>query len=113
MDINTVALTGNLTRDPELRQVGDNAVVSMRVASQGFGDKTNYFDVAAWGKLAGLCDDFLSKGSAVAVSGRLEYREYTDKEGNKRAAVQVTANDVKFPPKGSNASAPTTELDFS
>jgi single-strand DNA-binding protein len=113
VDLNVVALTGNLTRDPELRQTGTGkSVVSLRVAVNGFGDKTSFLDLTAWDKTADIAAQYLGKGSAVAVSGRLQQREYTDKEGNKRSAVEIVVNDLKLPAKGATAAAPAEEFDF-
>lgn len=99
MDILNVTLTGNLTRDPELRDLpSGQKVVNLRVASATFGDKTVYTDVSAFDKLAELVAQFLAKGAQVTVSGRLDFREW-EKNGEKRSAHSVVANSIKFPPK--------------
>ena len=104
-NINRVVLTGNLTRDPELRSTGSGlAVCSMRIASNTrrkdqsgqWVDKPNYFDVTVFGAQGENCHRFLSKGRPVAVDGRLEWREYTDKDQNKRQAVEIVADGVQF-----------------
>ena len=105
-NINRVVLTGNLTRDPELRSTGSGmSVCSLRVAcntrrkDQSTGDwvdKPNYFDVTVWGAQGENCARFLSKGRPVAVDGRLEWREWQDKEGNTRQAVDIIADSVQF-----------------
>src|SRR5688500_17489828 len=105
-NINRVIITGNLTRDPELRHTGgDTAVCSLRIASntrrkdQSSGewvDKPNYFDVTVWGAQGENCANYLSKGRPVAIDGRLEWREYQDKDGNKRQSVDVFADSVQF-----------------
>ena len=89
-NINRVVLTGNLTRDPELRALpSGTSVCSLRIASntrrkdQSTGewvDKPNYFDVTVWGAQGENCAQYLSKGRPVAVDGRLEWREWEDKE---------------------------------
>lgn len=100
MDLNSVALSGNLTRDPELRQTnGGKDVVSLRVAARTFGDKSVFVDVTAWEKLAVIMADAFAKGSRIALTGRLEYREWDDKDGNKRNALSIVATDVVFPPR--------------
>ena len=104
-NINRVVLTGNLTRDPELRSTpSGTSVCSLRVAcntrrkdpSGEWVDKPNYFDVTVWGAQGENCATYLSKGRPVAVDGRLEWREFQDKDGNKRQAVEIVADSVQF-----------------
>jgi single-strand DNA-binding protein len=104
-NINRVVLTGNLTRDPELRTTPSGmSVCSLRIASNsrrkdGSGnwvDKPNYFDVTVWGAQGENCAQYLSKGRPVAVDGRLEWREWDDQSGNKRQAVDIIADSVQF-----------------
>ena len=104
-NINRVILTGNLTRDPELRSTGSGlSVCSLRIASNtrrkgadgNWEDKPNYFDVTVFGAQGDNCARFLAKGRPVAVDGRLEWREWTDKEGNKRQSVEIIADAVQF-----------------
>src|SRR5881398_2794802 len=104
-NINRVVLTGNLTRDPELRSTqGGTSVCSLRVAcntrrkgpSGDWEDKPNYFDVTVWGAQGENCSRFLSKGRPVAIDGRLEWREWEDREGNKRQSVEIIADSVQF-----------------
>jgi single-strand DNA-binding protein len=104
-NINVVVLTGNLTRDPELRSTGNGTpVCSMRIAtntrrkdaSGQWVDKPNYFDVTVWGAQGENCSRFLSRGRPVAVEGRLEWREWDTPNGEKRQAVEIIANSVQF-----------------
>ena len=105
-NINRVIITGNLTRDPELRHTGGGtAVCSLRVAvntrrkDQSTGewvDKPNFFDVTVWGAQGENCAQYLSKGRPVAVDGRLEWREWQDQQGNKRQSVDIIADSVQF-----------------
>ena len=103
-NINVVSITGNLTKDPELRYTkNDTPVCSMRVAVNGrvkrngeWEDKPNYFDVTAWGGLGENCAEYLMKGRPVAVSGRLDWREWETDDGAKRQAVQIVADTVQF-----------------
>jgi single-strand DNA-binding protein len=104
-NINRVVLTGNLTRDPELRTTpSGTSVCGLRIAcntrrkdsSGQWVDKPNYFDVTVWGAQGENCAQYLSKGRPVAVDGRLEWREWEDKEGNKRQAVDIIADSVQF-----------------
>ena len=104
-NINRVVLTGNLTRDPELRTTGGGtSVCSLRLAcntrrrdaSGEWVDKPNYFDVTVWGAQGENCATYLQKGRPVAVDGRLEWREWQDQQGNKRQAVDIIADSVQF-----------------
>jgi single-strand DNA-binding protein len=104
-NINRVVLTGNLTRDPELRNTpSGTSVCSLRVAcntrrkdaSGEWVDKPNYFDVTVWGAQGENCAQYLSKGRPVAIDGRLEWREWEDKEGNKRQSIDIIADSVQF-----------------
>jgi single-strand DNA-binding protein len=104
-NINRVVLTGNLTRDPELRSTpSGTSVCSLRVAcntrrkdaSGEWVDKPNYFDVTVWGKQGENAAQYLEKGRPIAVDGRLEWREWEDQNGNKRQAVDIIADSVQF-----------------
>jgi len=104
-NINRVVLTGNLTRDPELRTTqSGTSVCSLRIAcntrrkdaSGQWVDKPNYFDVTVWGAQGENCAQYLFKGRPVAIDGRLEWREFTDKDGNNRQAIDIVADSVQF-----------------
>src|SRR3712207_6288544 len=105
-NINRVILTGNLTRDPELRSLPSGmSVCSLRIASNTrrkdnstgeWTDKANYFDVTIWGRQGENAAQYLSKGRPVAIDGRLEWREWEDKEGNKRQSVEIVADNIQF-----------------
>jgi single-strand DNA-binding protein len=105
-NINRVVLVGNLTRDPELRHTpSGTAVCKLRLAvnsrrkdaSTGeWTEKPNFFDVTVWGAQGENCAQFLSKGRAVGVDGRLDWREWEAQDGTKRQAVEVIADTVQF-----------------
>jgi single-strand DNA-binding protein len=105
-NVNVVVITGNLTRDPELRHTGGGtAVCDLRVAvntsrkdqSGNWVDKANYFDVTVWGAQGENCANYLGKGRPVAVEGRLDWSEWEAKDGSgKRQAVRIVANKVQF-----------------
>jgi single-strand DNA-binding protein len=106
-NLNVVVITGNLTKDPELRSTpGGTSVCKLRVAvnsrrkdsSTGdWVDKPNYFDVTVWGAQGENCANYLYKGRPVAVEGRLEWREWEASDGSgKRQAVEIIANTVQF-----------------
>ena len=103
-NINRVVLTGNLTRDPELRSLQSGmSVCSLRIASNSrrkengeWTDKPNYFSVTVWGAQGENCARFLSKGRPVCIDGRLEWREWETQEGGKRQAIDIIAETVQF-----------------
>jgi single-strand DNA-binding protein len=104
-NVNVVVITGNLTKDPELRSTPSGTpVCKLRVAvnsrrkdqSGEWVDKPNYFDVTVWGAQGENCANYLSKGRPVAVEGRLDWREWETQEGGKRQAVEIIANSVQF-----------------
>ena len=106
-NINRVILTGNLTRDPELRNLpSGTAVCSLRLAvntrrkngaTGEWEDKANFFDITVWGAQGENVAQYCAKGRPIAVDGRLEYREWQDKEtGANRNAVQIVADTVQF-----------------
>jgi single-strand DNA-binding protein len=104
-NINRVILTGNLTRDPELRSLPSGTqVCELRVAvnssrkdeSGNWVDKPNYFNVKVWGAQGENCATYLAKGRPVAIDGRLDWREWEGQNGEKRQAVEIVADRVQF-----------------
>ena len=105
-NLNVVCITGNLTKDPELRSTpSGTSVCKLRVAVNSrrkdgqtgeWVDKPNYFDVTVWGAQGENCANYLSKGRPVAVEGRLDWREWESQDGSKRQAVEIIANSVQF-----------------
>lgn len=111
-DLNSINLVGRLTRDPELRSLpSGTSVAQLRLAfttskktASGWEDQPNYIDVSVWGNQGEQAAKFLSKGSRVGISGRLEYREW-EKDGQTRSAHSISANSVQFlTPKGEGQS---------
>lgn len=107
MSINRVVISGNLTRDPELRSTpGGMAILNMRMAvndrrkNQQTGeweDSPNYVDVILFGSRGESLSRFLSKGSKIAVEGKLRWSEWQDKNtGDKRSKLEVVADDIEF-----------------
>ena len=102
---NQVILLGNLTRDPEHREVGaGNAVCSFGVAvNERWKDKagndqesTCFVDISCWGRQAENCSKYLGKGSQVLVSGKLKLDTWESQNGEKRSKLQVVAQNVQF-----------------
>jgi single-strand DNA-binding protein len=106
-NVNRVVLTGNLTRDPELRSTTAGSVCRLRVAcstrrkdktSDKWTTKPNYFSVIVWGVPGETCARFLAKGRPVAIDGRLEWREQTGPDDAKRESIEIVADNVQFLP---------------
>jgi single-strand DNA-binding protein len=107
MSINRVCISGNLTRDPEMRSTGSGmAVMQIRMAvndrrknpqSGEWEDAPNYVDVVVFGTRAESLSRFLSKGSKIIVDGKLRWSEWADKNtGDKRSKLEVVADDIDF-----------------
>jgi single-strand DNA-binding protein len=99
---NTITVTGNLTRDPELRFTqGGRAVANFRIASSRrfqmnneWQEQTSFFDVVAWAELGENAAASLSKGARVIVTGRIEQRDFETREGEKRTVFEITADEI-------------------
>jgi single-strand DNA-binding protein len=104
VDIATATLSGNLTRDPELRTLPSGtevarlrvATTTRRRAGEEWVDKTNYFTVEAYGAQAQSCAKYLHKGSRIFADAELDWREWTDPHDTKREAVTLRARKVVF-----------------
>ncbi len=95
--MNTVTLIGTLTKDPELRNGGESKVCSIRVAeSNGRKDSPLYINVSAFGRQAETCEQYLTKGRQVAITGQLRFREWEADEGGKRSEYSIAADRVDF-----------------
>ena len=112
--MNTISLTGGLTRDPELRSTpAGKSVCDMRVAvtRSRNRDQSDYFDVVAWEGLADICAEHLTKGRQIAVTGRINYREWQAEDSTKRHDYSVIAENIDFldrPPATVDDEAPET-----
>ena len=102
--LNHITIMGRLTRDPELRRTGSGiAVASFTVAvDRDFGGRdggekeTDFIDCVAWRQTGEFVSKYFTKGRMIVVSGRLQIRSWTDKEGNKRRTAEVVADNCYF-----------------
>lgn len=113
MSLNKIMIIGNLGDNPEVRSTpGGQTVATLRIATnERWTDKsgqqqerTEWHRVVVWGKQAEHCGTYLSKGRQVFVEGRVQTREWNDKEGNKRYTTEVVAQRVQFLGGGSGRS---------
>ena len=102
--LNHITIMGRLTRDPELRRTGSGvAVASFTVAvdrdfsgRDGGERETDFIDCVAWRQTGEFVSKYFTKGSMMVVSGRLQIRNWNDKDGNKRRTAEVVADNVYF-----------------
>ena len=101
--LNTITIMGRLTRDPELRRTSSGvAVASFTLACdrdyapQGADKETDFIDVCAWRYTAEFVSKYFTKGRMAVVSGRLQIRNWQDKEGNKRRSAEILADHIYF-----------------
>jgi single-strand DNA-binding protein len=101
--LNKVMIIGHLGRDPEMRYTpSGRPVTTFTVATSRSWNtvdgerhqETEWFNVVAWGNLAEICKQYLTKGQQVYVEGRLQTRRWDDKEGNKHSSVEIVANEM-------------------
>jgi single-strand DNA-binding protein len=112
--VNKVILVGHLGADPDMRYTpSGQGVCELRLAtSESWNDKngqrqerTEWHRIVVWGKRAEVCSKYLAKGRQVFVEGRIQTRNYDDKDGNKRYITEIIANDVQFLGGGSGGGA--------
>ena len=102
--LNHITLMGRLTRDPELRYTASNTpVASFSLAvdrdfapREGGERQTDFIDIVAWRQTAEFVSKYFTKGQLAVVSGRLQIRDWTDRDGNKRRSAEVVADNVYF-----------------
>ena len=101
--LNKIILMGRLTRDPELRRTGSGtAVTSFSLAvdrdfkSQSGEKETDFIDIVAWRNTAEFVSKYFTKGRMAVVEGRLQTRDWTDREGGKRVATEIVADNIYF-----------------
>ncbi len=119
MSLNRVQLIGNLTRDPELRTTASGqSVVNFGVATNRQykdangqkQDQAEFHNIVAWGKLADICSQYLTKGRQVFVEGRLQTRDWEAQDGSKRRTTEIVAENMIMlgGPGGRSGSAPSS-----
>lgn len=118
--INRIVLVGRLTKDPDLRYTPNGKsvasftlAVNRRFSNQSGERETDFIDIVVWGKTAETCANYLGKGRLAGVEGRLQIRNFETKDGQKRKAAEVVADDVIFLDSGNkqkaNAPAPAAQ----
>ena len=106
--MNVLNIIGNLTRDPESRQVGDKTVCNFTVAvnrrqkDKDGNNVADFFRISAWGKIGETCQKYLTKGRKVGVTGSVSVHPYTAQDGTAKASLEVFASDVEFLSPGNN-----------
>lgn len=114
--MNVCTFVGRLGRDPELKEVGSNKVLSFSVASDtGYGDNksTIWLDCSVWGRRGESLSQFLTKGTQVTVAGSLSERKYQAKDGQEKTALQMNVNEISMTGGGEQQkpAAPTNHVE--
>ena len=118
--VNKVILVGNVGRDPELRYTqSGQPVASFSIATNerfkdrdgNWKDRTEWHRIVAWARLAEICGEYLKKGSPVYVEGRIQTRDWEDKEGNKRQTTEIVALSMQMLGRRGEAGGPTMSDD--
>lgn len=106
--MNKVQLIGRLTRDPEIRALttGTQVATFTLAVDRRFGKETDFIYIKAWAKQAEFAEKYLAKGVQIALIGRIEVRQYEDKDGAKKTATEVIAEEFYF--TGSKEEKPDT-----
>lgn len=115
MALNHVTIHGRFARDPELRRTQTGkAVVSFTLAvdNQGKDNGASFIPCVAWDKTGEFVNNFFQKGNAIIVEGRVESREWTDKEGHKRTTLEVIVNQAHFCEKKETNTAPKVDNNY-
>ena len=114
MGINRVVVSGNLTREPELRQAGSTTVLAFGIAvnerrrnaqTEQWEDHPNFFDVLVWGARGEGLSRILTKGMKVAIEGKLRWSSWTGQDGGNRSKVEIVADNVDFMSQGNREGA--------
>jgi len=124
MSFNKVILIGNVGKDPEIRRFENNIKASFSLATSETytpkgGEKvtqTEWHNIVAWRRLAELSENYIKKGSQILVEGKLRYRSYDDRDGNKRYIVEVEADTIQLlgrKPDGQSAPGQSVEKPIS
>jgi single-strand DNA-binding protein len=103
MSVNKVILVGNLGKDPELKYTPSGAAVATfslattdRFKDKDGNQKTEWHNIIAWRQLAEICGKYLHKGKQVYIEGRIQYRTYDDRDGNKRYITEIVADQMQM-----------------
>ncbi|NFH36296.1 single-stranded DNA-binding protein [Clostridium botulinum] len=100
--MNRVMLIGRLTKDAELKQIEDRDVSLLRfvIAVNRYynieNSKTDYIPIVVWGRHAEAIHKYMKKGKLISVVGRIQARNYEDKNGNKKYGIEIVSNEIKF-----------------
>lgn len=113
--INVVTLSGNLTRDIDVKTYGETVIATTGLAVKDTfskEDRTDFFEIVAFGKRAETMGQYLCKGDPIIVVGRINIENYTDKDGNKRNATKIIIERMQFlKKKDKSADEPTAKAE--
>jgi single-strand DNA-binding protein len=119
--LNKVMIIGRLGRDPEMRYTPSGrpvttfSVATSRSWNTSEGERrteTEWFNIVAWGSLAEICKQYLTKGQQVYVEGRLQSRQWDDSDGNKHSSIEIVANEMIMLSERRDAGEPAHDLEM-
>ncbi len=115
-DIQSIMLTGNVGRDPELKKIGnDLSVVNLSLASTRYkkgGNVSDWYELSAFGKTAEVINSYIAKGDSITVSGQPFIDVYTNKEGKEVKSIKVKIDNVKLPKKSESNKGSETSSEW-
>lgn len=93
-----IFITGNLTKDPELKEVGENKVCNFSIANNDFKktDNAEFYNCVAWNKNAENIDNYFSKGDKIFIEGNFRQNEYENADGEKRSSLEIVVSSFEF-----------------
>lgn len=103
MFLNRAIFCGNAAADPEVKEIGGKKAASFRIgitekykdAGNQYQEKTEWINIVAWGKTAEVAEKYVTRGTPVFVEGKLQNRQWTDQQGNKRYVCEVVASNIQ------------------
>jgi len=107
--MNSVVLTGNLTKDPEVRTTNTGKTVASCTIAWNRGEDVGYFDCIAFEKRAELLRDYCKKGSKILIRGELKQDKWQDKDGHDRSAIRILISEIEFLSKREQENAPASQ----
>jgi len=121
MNLNKAIIIGNLTQDPEVKKtptgqsVSSFGVATNRTWTDNQGQKqtqAEFHNIVAWGRLAEIVGQYLTKGGLVMIEGRIQTRSWTDQQGAKHWKTEIIAENIQLGPRNNQASAPRANTDY-
>lgn len=112
MGVNTIVIDGNLGTDPDINMFGENKKAKFRFCNHRGKDSDGmWFTVVAWNKTADVCQEYLTKGKYIIVTGILNQRDYQAADGSNRSVIEIQATNIAFPNIAKDKNSPELKSD--